>query len=101
MVYTKAPLDIKEAIKASCAAESQDIKVWGIVPVWFRQTVGPLFLIFAPPYFVLFFWHVVVELEGSATALLGNLRTDGAGYLGDIIPSPVEWGAWKYILGFG
>eukprot|EP00752_Nemacystus_decipiens_P004363 g3987.t1 len=93
--------DIKDAVKASVAAESEDSKLWGFVPNWFRTSVGPLFLIFTPPYFVVLFWHVMVNLEGSSSAVVANVREKGAQYLLDIVPSPVDSEAWKYILYFG
>lgn len=93
--------NIKDAVKASVAAESEDSKLWGFVPNWFRTSVGPLFLIFVPPYFVVLFWHVMVPLEGSSSAALANVCEKGAQYLVDIVPSPVDSQAWKYILYFG
>lgn len=93
--------DIKAAVQASVAAESEDSKLWGFVPNWFRKSVGPLFLIFTPPYFVVLFWHVLVELDGSSMALIANIKENGRGYFGSIVPSPVDYDAWKYILGFG
>lgn len=93
--------DIRDAVKASVAAESEDSKLWGFVPNWFRTSVGPAFLIAAPPYFVVLFWHVMVTLEGSSSAALANIREKGAQYLVDIVPSPIDCDAWKYILCFG
>ena len=93
--------DIKDAVKASVAAESEDSKLWGFVPNWFRTSVGPLFLVFTPPYFVVLFWHILVNLEGSSSAAVANVQEKGAQYLLDIIPSPVDAEAWKYILCFG
>lgn len=95
------PVDIRNAVKASVEAESEDSKLWGCVPNWFRTSVGPLFLLLVPPYFVVLFWHLMVPLEGSCTALMGAVRENGAEYLIGIIPSPVDPEAWKYILGFG
>lgn len=93
--------NIKDAVKASVAAESEDSKLWGFVPNWFRTTIGPLFLILAPPYFVVLFWHVMVTLDGSSSAALANIREQGFQYLVDIVPSPLDPDAWKYILYFG
>lgn len=94
-------MDIKDAVKASVAAESEDSKLWGFVPNWFRTTVGALFLVLTPPYFVVLFWHLMVNLEGSVSVLVADLKATGAQYLIDIVPSPVDAEAWKYILGFG
>ena len=93
--------NIKDAVKASVAAESEDSKLWGFVPNWFRTSVGPLFLIFTPPYFVVLFWHVMVTLGGSSSAAVANIREQGAQYLLDIIPNCMDAEAWKYILYFG
>ncbi|CAN0403532.1 unnamed protein product, partial [Hapterophycus canaliculatus] len=68
---------------------------------WFRTSVGPLFLVLAPPYFVVLFWHIMVPLEGSCAALVSAVQEEGRDYLVRIIPSPVDPEAWKYILGFG
>ncbi|CAN0148496.1 unnamed protein product [Pylaiella littoralis] len=94
-------MDIKDAVKASVAAESEDSKLWGFVPNWFRTTVGALILVVLPPYFVVLFWYLMVELEGSVSGLWTGLTADGVQYLVDIVPSPVDAEAWKYILGFG
>ena len=74
-------MDIKQAVKASVAAESEGSKLWGFLPNWVRTTAGPLFLIFVPPYFVVLFWHVMVKLDGSASLLLARAKEHGAGYL--------------------
>lgn len=94
-------MDIKEAVKASVAAESKDLKLWGFVPNQARTIWGPLFLILTPPYFVVLFWHVLVELDGSIMDALENIKAGGLGYLAGIVPSPVDWEAWKLILYFG
>lgn len=97
----KKEMDIKDAVKASVAAESEDSKLWGFVPNWFRTTIGPLFLVLTPPYFVVLFWHLMVNLDGSVSWLWTDLRATGVQYLIDIVPSPVDPQAWKYILAFG
>ncbi|CAM9554575.1 unnamed protein product [Ectocarpus fasciculatus] len=94
-------MDIREAVKASVAAESKDSKLWGFVPNWFRTTVGPLFLILVPPFFVVFWWHLLVSHSGSWASLWGDLKAAGPEYVLDVVPSPVDPAAWKYILGFG
>lgn len=88
-------------MKASVAAESKDSKLWGFVPNWFRTTVGPLFLILVPPFFVVFWWHLLVSHGGSWVSLWADLKDAGPEYVLDVVPSPVDPAAWKYILGFG
>lgn len=95
------PADIRDAVKASVEAESADSKLWGFVPNWFRTSVGPLFLLLVPPYFVVLFWHIMVPLAGSCTALVDMVKENGPEYMIGIVPSPVDPEAWKYILGFG
>lgn len=93
--------DIKAAVKAAVAAESADVKLWGVVPNYFRKSFGPLFLILTPPYFVVLFWHVLCDLDGSFIALGNKVAEHGMYYLVDIVPNPLDWNAWKYILSFG
>ena len=93
-------MDIKQAVKASVAAESEDSKLWGFVPNSFRTQFGPLFLVLGPPYFVVIFWHFMVNLDGSLSLLVAAVKEHGKGYFVDIVPSPVDWEAWKYILCF-
>ena len=95
-----AGMDIKQAVKASVAAESEDSKLWGFVPNSFRTQFGPLFLVLGPPYFVVIFWHFMVNLDGSLSLLVAAVKEHGKGYFVDIVPSPVDWEAWKYILCF-
>lgn len=98
---SKKPMDIKQAVKASVAAESQDSKLWGFVPNQCRTVWGPLVLILLPPYFVVFFWHILVELDGSVYAVVDKVTEGGLGYMWSIVPSPVDWEAWTLILSFG
>ena len=93
--------DIRMAVQAAVAAESADVKLWGVVPNYFRHSLGPMFLIITPPYFVVLFWHVLCNLDGSFLALGDKIVEHGFHYLVDIVPSPVDWNAWKYILSFG
>lgn len=91
-------MDIKDAVKATVEAETG--KLWGMLPMWCK-TLGALFLVTVPPYFVILFWYILVELDGSTVALVAMLKENGASHLLNIVPSPVDWEAWKYILSFG
>lgn len=97
---TPASVNIKDAVKASVAAESQDSKLWGFVPNWFR-TVGALFLMLVPPYFVVLFWYIMVPLKGDLVVFYSETCAGGLQYLIDLVPSPVDPDAWKYIAYFG
>lgn len=91
-------MDIKDAVKATTEAETG--KLWGMLPMWCK-TLGALFLVVVPPYFVILFWYILVEMDGSIAALAVVLKENGARHLVDIVPNPVDWDAWKYILSFG
>lgn len=94
-------IDIKEAVRASVKAESFDAKLWGMLPKSVRTIWGPLFLILVPPYFVVLFWHILTELKGELSSFGANVMERGLTYLVDLVPSPLDWEAWKLILSFG
>ncbi|CAM9757240.1 unnamed protein product [Discosporangium mesarthrocarpum] len=76
-------------------------KLWGVVPASVRQTIGPIFLMAVPPYFVLVLWHTMCKLDGSFLRLYHEISAGGLQYMIDLCPSPVDPEAWKLISAYG
>ena len=66
-----------------------------------RKTLGPLFLLLAPPPFSIILWHIITQLNGSFVSFWYQIQgRDTLSTLWALTPSPWEPRVWKMMLSF-
>jgi 7-dehydrocholesterol reductase len=96
--------------KGSSSVNKKDIATWGGADLgsdsgffWGRESLGPLFLMTAPPLFIFVLWHLQFHCNGDLTVFWNFVMSDEFTFYGNkksLIPSPFDPTAWKMILGF-